>query len=52
MWLHSTLKKSSLTLKKNGELIKSDVLVECQQLAAESVNACGAAEAPKEQAGK
>ena len=30
----------------------SDVLVECEQLAGESVNVCGAAEVPKEQAGK
>jgi len=45
-------------LKKKGwkELIKpiecSDVLVQCQQLAAVSLNVCGAAEAPEEQAGK
>ena len=44
------------TKKKGKELIKpierSDVLVQCQQLAAVSVNVCGAAEAPEEQAGK
>jgi len=42
--------------KKRKELIKpiecSDVLVQCQYLAAVSVNVCGAAEAPEEQAGK
>ena len=41
---------------KKTDLIKliqcSDVLVQCQQLAAVSVNVCGAAEAPEEQAGK
>jgi len=42
--------------KKRKELIKhtecSDVLLQCEQLAGGSVNVCGAAEAPKEQAGK
>ena len=43
-------------LKKNGELIKpiecSNVLIQCDLLAAVSVNVCEAAEAPKKQAGK
>ena len=47
-----------ILLKKRNrkELIKhiecSNVLVECELLAGVNVNVCGAAEAPKEQAGK
>jgi len=60
MWPCSTL-KNPLGLKKEGkkkrkELIKpiecSDVLVENEWLPGVSVNVCGAAEAPEEQAGK
>ena len=47
---------SNLKKKKRKELIKpiecSDVLIQCQWLAAVSVNVCEAAEAPEEQAGK
>jgi len=39
-------------LIKPIECGESDVLVECEQLAGVSVNVCGAAEAPEEQAGK
>ena len=60
MWPCGTLKNPFRTLKKKEEKLKelikpiecSHVLVQCQQLAAVSVNVCGAAEAPEEQAGK
>jgi len=45
MWLHSALKKSSWTYKKQKVLIKhecSDVLVECEKLAGVSRNVCEA----------
>jgi len=49
------LKKERNKKKKWKEFIKpiecSDVVVECEYLAGVSVNVCGAAEAPKEQAG-
>ena len=56
MWPRGTLKNRFRKKKKRKELMKpiecSDVLVPCQQLAVVSVNVCGAAEAPEEQAGK
>ena len=52
---HGTLKKSSWKTKQK-ELMKptecSGVLVECEEVAGVSVNVCGVAEAPEEQAGK
>ena len=52
MWLHGTLKNPFGRKEFIKPIECSDVLVQCQWLAAVSVNVCGAAEVPEEQVGK